>query len=401
MNARLQRALIVVLLMAAIAIIYLPVRNYGFVIIADSEHPGNSGITSGLSWSTVRWSFTHVVAGNWYPLTMLSHAMDHQFLGPNPGGHHLTNVALHMANTLLLFALLLRMLPQPKGFKSNLWPSAIIAALFGLHPLRVESVAWVAERKDVLSGFFFLLTLLAYVSYIQARAARQQAAVIVQPMESPTTPAGVSLEAANLEITTSPPPEATPPDAQPTQPQPLKWYLLALGIFVLGLLAKPMLVTLPCLLLLLDFWPLNRFSKDATGSLRGLVLEKVPFFLLTVAFSIITYFAQKKDSLVIDFATLPLKTRLANSIVSYGRYIGKTLWPKSLAAYYPFEKWQPSQVILAALLFAGISALAVWMVRRRPYIFVGWFWFAGLLFPVIGITQVAMQSMADRFTYLP
>jgi tetratricopeptide (TPR) repeat protein len=177
-----------------------------------------------------------------------------------------------------------------------------------------------------------------------------------------------------------------------------KWYLVTLLLFVLGLLSKPMLVTLPCVLLLIDFWPLNRFSKDAV---RGLMLEKIPFFALSAVFSVITFFSQKKDSLVVDFATLPLNARLANSVVSYARYIAKTLWPDSLAAYYPMVKWQVPQVVLATVLFVGISALATSMVRRRPWIFVGWFWFAGLLFPVIGISQVAMQSMADRFSYLP
>jgi tetratricopeptide (TPR) repeat protein len=310
---------------------------------------------------------------------MLSHAADRQFFGANPGGPHLVNVALHMANTLLLFALLLQMLPLPRGLKSNFWPSAIIAALFGLHPLRVESVAWVAERKDVLSGFFFLLALWAYVQYAQMRSRQQQ----------PPVPDAAEVETANAS------------EAPQSASGVLKWYFITLVIFALGLMAKPMLVTLPCLLLLIDFWPLNRSTKDGAVNWRALVLEKIPFFLLSAGFSVITFFAQKKDSLVVDFKTLPMQARLANAVVSYARYIGKTIWPKSLAAYYPMEKWQASQVIFAIVLVAGISALAVWMVRRRPWMFVGWFWFVGLLFPVIGISQVAMQSMADRFAYLP
>lgn len=390
MNGRNQRGFIAMLLAVAVAMVYLPVRNYGFVIIADSEHATNMGITSGLSWTTVQWAFTHVVAGNWYPLTMISHAMDQQFYGSNPVGHHLTNILLHMANTLLLFGLLLRMLPQPKGWKSNLWPSAIIAALFGLHPLRVESVAWVAERKDVLSGFFFILTLWAYVRYSNARSTPQEETQKVPEPESQPSPD------ANLESVTS-----APPAPVSSEPGPLIWYLITLLLFALGLLSKPMLVTLPCVLLLIDFWPLNRFSKEAGSTARALVLEKIPFFLLSAAFSVITFFSQKKDSLVIDFATLPLKARLANAVVSYARYIGKTIWPDSLAAYYPMVKWQASQVIIATVLFVGISSVALAVARRRPWVFVGWFWFAGLLFPVIGISQVAMQSMADRFTYLP
>ena len=162
-----------------------------------------------------------------------------------------------------------------------------------------------------------------------------------------------------------------------------------------------MLVTVPCLFLLLDFWPLNRLTKDSTLKVSGLVLEKIPFFIFSGIFSVITYYAQKKDSLVVDFATFPLSSRLANAVVSYGRYIAKTIWPNSLAAYYPMEKWQVGQIVVAALLFFGISIFAFIVARRRPWFFVGWFWFAGLLFPVIGISQVAMQSMADRFSYLP
>jgi protein O-mannosyl-transferase len=384
MNGRLQRVVVAIVLAIAIAAIYLPVCNYGFVVIADISHPKNPGIASGLNSTTVRWIATHVVAGNWYPLTMLSHAVDQQlYTSNNPGGHHLTNVLLHIANTLLLFALLLRILPQPRGWTSNLWPSAIIAALFGLHPLRVESVAWVSERKDVLSGLFFMLTLLAYARYAQARNAQYE------------TPAPqVSAEGSDANASTE-------PQAPAPRPAPLKWYLLALVMFVLGLLSKPMLVTVPCLFLLLDFWPLNRFTKDTGASARNLVLEKIPFFLFSAIFSVITMYAQKKDDLVVSFAMLPLKARIENAFVSYARYIAKTVWPDSLAAYYPMEKWQAPQVIFAALLVVAISGFALWAARRKPWMFVGWFWFVGLLFPVIGISQVAMQAMADRFTYLP
>lgn len=383
MNGTLRRVIVAILLATAVAVVYLPVRHCGFVIIADSEHPANPGITSGLSWNTVQWTFTHVVAGNWYPLTMLSHAMDQQLYGPNPAGHHLTNLALHIANTLLLFVLLLRLLPVPKGWTSNVWPSALIAALFGLHPLRVESVAWVAERKDVLSGFFFLLTLWAYTRYAQARNTSQPAAKKIDEQSSQ-----VGAQDGEAPITAP----------APIQDSKSKWYLLTLVFFILGLLSKPMLVTLPCLLLLLDFWPLDRFNKD---NIRPLVVEKIPLFLLSGVFSVITFVAQKKDSLVIDFATLPLSSRLENAVVSYARYIAKTFWPDSLAAFYPLVKWQMPQVVMATVLFFGISTVALSMARRRPWIFVGWFWFVGLLFPVIGISQVAMQSMADRFTYLP
>jgi tetratricopeptide (TPR) repeat protein len=395
MNGKLHRVIVALLLAIAIAVIYLPVSHYGFVIIADSEHPGNAGVATGLSWNTIRWCFTHVVAGNWYPLTMVSHAVDQQIYGSNAGGHHMTNVVLHIANTLLLFGLLLRLLPVPKGWKSNVWPCAVIAALFGLHPLRVESVAWVAERKDVLSGFFFMLTLWAYVRYSQSR----KSSADVLATDETRIEHGLNADLAGT-ATESEPMVQPVPQSGPLL-SPMRWYVLALLLFFLGLLAKPMLVTLPFLLLLLDLWPLDRSTKEGAVDWRALVLEKIPFFILSGVFSVITFFAQKKDSLVIGFDMLPMKTRLANSVVSYARYVAKTLWPDSLAPYYPFEKWQTSQVIFATVLFVAISAFAVRMVRKRPYVFVGWFWFAGLLFPVIGISQVAMQSMADRFTYLP
>jgi tetratricopeptide (TPR) repeat protein len=392
MNAKFQRVFIAMVLLAAVAFVYLSARDCGFVIIADSEHPGNAGIISGLSWTTIKWSFTHIVAGNWYPLTMVTHAMDRQFFGANPGGHHLTNVALHMANTVLLFGLLLQLLPVPRGWKSNLWPAAMIAALFGLHPLRVESVAWVAERKDVLSGLFFMLTLWAYVRY--GKKAPNSKAQAPEKLQAPNLEGPDAAGITNSEGQVSAPINDSPS-------RPWKWYIIALVLFVLGLLAKPMLVTLPFLLLLLDLWPLNRIGNDTKASVRSLVLEKVPFFALSGIFSVITYFAQKKDSLVIDFATLPLAPRIANAFVSYARYLSKTVWPVSLSAYYPMQKWQTPQVLLAAFLVIAISVFALLMVRRRPWVFVGWFWFAGLLFPVIGISQVAMQAMADRYTYLP
>ncbi len=347
------------LLLIGVALVFAQVRHFDFVVIDDGEYvTDNPQIKSGLNWATVKWTFTHTVAANWHPLAMMSHALDCQVFGQNAGAHHIVNVALHAANTVLLFWLLATLLRPTNSTERHpiphVWMCGIVAALFGLHPLRVESVAWISERKDVLSVFFFMLTLLAYVRYVRLRAPKNNA-----------TPA----------------------------------YLLTLGLFSLGLLAKPMLVTLPFVLLLLDFWPLKRVSSVRAGG--ALVLEKVPMFLVSAAASATTFFAQKGSGSVVGLESFPLSERLQNVTVSYARYLGKTFWPQNLCAYYPYEGWTALQVAGAALLMLALSALAIWSVRKRPFVFVGWFWFVGMLVPVIGFAQVGAQSMADRYAYLP
>jgi Flp pilus assembly protein TadD len=324
----------------------------------------NPHALAGWTSDGVMWAFTATHASNWHPLTWLSHLLDCELYGLNPKGHLFTNVLLHIVNTVLLFLLLRRM-------TGALWRSGFVAALFALHPLHVESVAWVAERKDVLSTLFWILTIWTYVRYV----------------ERPGT----------------------------------KRYLPILLSFALGLMAKPMLVTLPFVLLLLDYWPLERFrvgqldgNKEVTKGIfsdlreqRSLVFsllwEKVPLFVLTVASSLVTFFAQKAGGSVGTWESYPLKIRIANALVSYLKYIGKMIWPQNLAVFYPhagasLPMWQ---IVGAGVLLVSITVLAIRAAPRRPYLAVGWLWYLGTLIPVMGLLQVGAQAMADRYTYVP
>lgn len=346
------------LLLIGVALVFAQARHFDFAVIDDGEYvTDNAQIKSGLSWATVKWSFTHTVAANWHPLAMLSHALDCQVFGQNAGAHHMVNVVFHAADTILLFWLLVTLL-RPAGSArdpvTHVWMCGVVAALFGLHPLRAESVAWVSERKDVLSALFFMLTILAYVRYVRNRAAKSSA---------------------------------------------VGAYIVTLVLLALGLLAKPMLVTLPFVLLLLDIWPLNRLPNLRAGG--ALILEKVPMFLLSAAASVTTFLAQEHSGSVVALQSFSVGDRLQNVIVSYARYLGKTFWPVDLCAYYPFRAWTAGQVVGSALLIIGLCILALWCARRRPFVFVGWFWFVGMLVPVIGFAQVGGQSMADRYAYLP
>ncbi len=369
---RFQRFLVGALLAVAVILVYGRVTGDDFINIDDSDYvKENANINGGVSWTGLKWLLTASVAGNWHPVTMFSHMVDCQIYGLYAGGHHLTNVLFHLANTLLLFWLLLRITPVKEPGGANIFPSALVAALFALHPLHVESVAWVSERKDVLSGFFFMLTLLAYSNYVTTKG---------------TTSPGVKkirwLGAG-------------------------AWYALTLALFALGLMSKPMLVTVPFLLMLLDYWPLGRFGPAKQSpitrriSFSFLFVEKLPFLALAGAFAAITFCVQREAGAVVALEHFPLMARFENAMVSYGRYLGKTFWPDSLAMPYAYESWPAWQVATGAIAFIGISAAAVLTIRRRPYFFVGWFWFAGMLVPVIGLVQVGLQSMADHFTYLP
>ncbi len=323
----------------------------------------NIHVRSGLSPKSIAWAFTAMHSANWHPVTWLSHMLDYEMFEMNPAGHHLMNLFLHIANALLLFLLL-------KNATGCFWESAAVAALFALHPLRVESVAWVSERKDVLSAFWGLTAMLVYIQYARYR----------------TT--------AN--------------------------YLLFSVLFTLGLMAKPMLVTLPFVLLLLDFWPLHRlrfgrinarFSPEQPSSshqapdiaIGSLILEKIPLFLLSGASSLVTFIAQSEGGAVSTFEAMPVKVRLINALMSYWYYLGKTFWPVDLAIFYPHRGallplWQG---IAAGVFLAAVSFLVLHQASRRPFLATGWFWFLGMLAPVIGIIQVGMQSFADRYTYLP
>jgi protein O-mannosyl-transferase len=327
--------------------VYIPSLGNHFTTYDDPQYvTTNRHVTRGLTVPNLLWAFTTSHASNWHPLTWISHMLDVQLYGLHPFGHHLTNVLLHIANVLLLFWTLLAMTRRP-------CPSAFVAALFAWHPLHVESVAWIAERKDLLSTFFFLLSLLSYTRYV-----RHQRRV---------------------------------------------FYFVSLFCFGLGLLSKPMLVTLPFVLLLLDFWPLQRIFrlKDITAW-RKLLVEKIPFFLLSIVVSLITVNTQHQGGSVASLATLPLGSRIANAFVSYLRYVLKFIWPTDLSALYIHPGHWPLSIVAIALLFViGITLLTVVHGARHPYSLVGWFWFLGTLVPVIGLVQVGVQSIADRYTYIP
>ncbi len=334
-------------LVALVALAYESVRRYGFLRFDDPLYVSeNPHIAHGLTWGAVRWALTSGYAANWHPLTWVSHMLDIQLFGMDAGAHHVTNVLLHLGSTLLLFGVLLRM-------TGAVWRSAFVAGLFGVHPVHVESVAWVAERKDVLSALFWMLTLWAYVGYARQRR--------------------------------------------------LGRYLLVVALFALGLMAKPMVVTLPFALLLLDFWPLRRLSSlGGEQSTRALIIEKIPLFALSVASSVITFLVQREGGTVAAGEHLSLATRVENAVTAYVSYLGKALWPSHLAAYYPYPRaFSLAAVAASALLLVAVSAGVVRFARRYPYLPVGWFWFLGTLVPTIGLVQVGTQAMADRYTYLP
>ncbi len=338
-----------VLLFAIVASVFLPILKNGFINYDDPIYvTQNVQVNDGLTWKNLGWAFYGTDGGIWLPLTWFSHMLDCQIYGLKPWGHHLTSVLLHATNAVLVFLLFHRL-------TGATWRSFVLAALFGLHPLRVESVAWVAERKDVLSTTFGVAALLAYVGY--TRKIREK---------SPST----------------------------------KNYLWALILFALGLMAKPMLVTLPFIFLLLDYWPLKRL--ESKKDIRPLLVEKWPFFVIMFLASIVAVIAQKHEHAVVNLNHLPFSDRIENAAVSYARYIGKLFWPENLAIYYPRPDHWPLPVVLsaAAILFA-ISVLFIWQRTRRPYLLVGWLWFLGTLVPVIGLLQVGQQAMADRYTYIP
>lgn len=336
--------------------VYASVRNFEFVRFDDPDYvTGNAQVTSGVTWQGLKWALTTGHAANWHPLTWLSHMMDVQVFGVNAGAHHVTNLLFHIANTLLVFFVLRRM-------TGAVWRSAFVAGLFAIHPLRVESVAWVSERKDVLSTFFWMLTLLAYTAYVRHPRARR--------------------------------------------------YVLVLLLFALGLLAKPMVVTLPFVLLLLDVWPLRRITlwRDGRGLIAAgdgpvamrLVREKIPLIAIAAVSSVVTVIVQRRGGAVGNLTTYPLVLRLENAVVNYVAYIGKTVWPARLSAFYPYRQSVSAWVVAGAtLLLIGATVAVARGARSRPYLLVGWLWYLGTLTPVIGVVQVGLQSMADRYTYVP
>jgi len=369
-------------LVALVAAAFWNVIHAEFQIYDDWEYVfRNDVVRQGLTWDGVSWAFQKFHASNWHPLTWISHMLDVSVYGLNPMGHHLTNLVLHGSNTLLVLFLLHRM-------TGSIWRSAMVAALFGLHPTHVESVAWVAERKDVLSTFFGLLTLLAYAAYAN----------------------GTSFWSARTCPRFETGRHVSPSESGDMSPHSKAFcYGLALVFFALGLMSKPMLVTWPFVMLLLDVWPLNRFKREDGRwkmedgkNVLSVITEKIPFFALTAASCVITFFAQRAGGAVQSMEQLSLPVRVGNTAVSYMRYIGKTFWPSDLSIFYPYpEAWPTSVIAGACAALIVLVALVVWQWRTRPYLAIGLFWFFGTLVPVIGLVQVGSQSMADRYQYIP
>jgi protein O-mannosyl-transferase len=327
-------------LVVSTVLAYLPTANSCFTNYDDNDYIlNNPPVAGGLSADSVIWAFTATHSANWHPLTWLSHMLDCSLFGLKPGPMHIVSLLLHLANTLLLFAIL-------RWMTAALWPSAFVAAAFALHPAHVESVAWIAERKDLLSALFMFLTIAAYVDYTR----------------------------------------------RPSVPR----YVLALVLFAMGLMSKPMLVTLPLVLLLLDYWPLTRLNRHS-------VIEKVPFLILSALSSVVTFIVQHSFGAIINEASLPLRSRLANALLAYARYVGLALWPHDLAVFYPFDlaRFSAWHIVLSAIFLLVVSVAAILLGRRYRYLPVGWLWFLGMMVPVIGLVQVGGQALADRYTYIP
>jgi protein O-mannosyl-transferase len=347
-------------LAASTAAVYWPALGFGFINYDDSDYvTQNPRVQAGLTWPGVVWALTRFHSCNWHPVTWWSHMLDWQLFGAQAGAHHAINLLFHVVNALLVFALL-------RQWTGGFWHSVVVAGLFALHPLQVETVAWVSERKNLLSALFGLLSLWAYTRY-----------------------AGSKIRA-------------------------LWWYATGLLCFAFSLMSKPMVVTLPFLLLLLDWWPLRRLPRVAQRNdgdhgrqglfdgLRPLVVEKVPFFALSLFSGVVTLLAQSSGGAVMPMGAVALSDRLGNAVVAYARYAGKTFWPSHLAAFYPHPgAWPFWRVAGAGLALLIITGGVLTQVRKRPALKLGWFWFLGALVPVIGVVQAGYQSIADRYTYFP
>ena len=361
--------LIIIFIIVVSFIVYGRILGNGFVSFDDYRYiTENNHIKSGINPESIKWGFSAVVDSHWHPLTWLSHMLDWSLFKDHAGGHHLISLLLHIGASLLLFFFLNRT-------TNNLWSSAFVAALFALHPLRVESVAWAAERKDVLSMFFGLASIYAYTYYVESSKFSK--------------------------------------------------YFLCLILFALSLMAKSMVVTLPFVLLLLDYWPLGRWpkvlkneggrcnvdplEKEVSAPIKSrsqligrLLWEKAPFIFLTIISSIVTLWAGNKGGAVVSMEYLPFPDRIANAIISYVSYLGKIFWPVDLAVFYPYEHSFPLwQILDSCFILTGITIVVIYAIRKLPFLFVGWFWYLGTLIPVIGLVQVGKQALADRYTYLP
>ena len=351
------RILGVALVLAVLVLtVYFQVFDHSFINYDDRTYvTHNANVKKGLSIDNLKWAFSTTTASNWHPVTWLSHMLDVQLFGLNAGAHHMTNVFFHFLNAVLLFFVLL--ITTQKSIQSF-----FVAALFAVHPLHVESVAWVAERKDVLSTFWGLLATICYVRYVKQQRFYQ--------------------------------------------------YLLLLMCYGLSLMSKPMWVTLPFVFLLLDYWPLERIThvfannhnalRNSAETLRRLVIEKIPLFVCMVMSCIITFVAQSRGGAVGSVELFPVSERIANALIAYVHYLAKMLWPTNLSIIYPFPPFIPFwRVFASVVILIALTFLVVATARRHPYIFVGWFWYLGTLVPVIGFVQIGSHSMADRYTYVP
>ena len=340
------------LLIALTLVVFWHAFGFGFINLDDPDYVTNNPyVQTGLSLDSLRWAFHSLDQVTWQPLVWISYMLDWQLYGLNPTGYHLTNLLLHLLNVLLLFTLLRRMTSRPGSTQAgSIWKSAFVAALFAIHPLHVESVVWITERKDVLSTFFWMLALLAYVSYTEKPGVVRYAAIVIA--------------------------------------------------FALGLMAKPMLVTLPFGLLLLDYWPLGRFSRMKP---INLIWEKMPLFLISAGSVMAFYRVHETSGSLSTLSLYPLGVRIANALVSYASYILKTFWPARLAAFYPYPASGPPvwQIIASGAMLAGISILVIKARSKRPNLPMGWLWYLGTLLPTIGLIQTGRNAAADRFTYVP
>lgn len=341
-------ALLSFLLIVCVAVIYWPVQNYQFLIYDDQIYvTGNIRVRDGLTWDNFLWAMRSMEAGFWHPLTWISLMLDSSLYRMNAGGYHWTNVLLHIGAALLLFSALYRM-------TGAVFRSFFVAALFAIHPLHVESVAWIAERKDVLSGFFGMLTLFAYTFYAE-------------------------------------------------KPR-LSLYIFVALCFLAGMMSKPMLMTLPVLLLLLDYWPLKRFDGvENRKKIYGLlIIEKIPLFLIAITISLVTFIAEQRFGAISGLEAIPLSARISNALISYVIYMGKMILPVNLAAYYPHPgAWPLGMSLGAGFLILVLTVVSVGRIRQNAYLAVGWFWYLLTLVPVIGFVQLGSMARADRFTYIP
>ena len=339
-----RRALLALSLVLLTLLVYIPVTRNGFVGFDDPAYvTANPNVRSGLSWATVKWALRSTEHANWHPLTWLSHALDCELFHLNPAGHHFVNVLLHAATAVVLFLLL-------EALTNLVWRSCLVAALFAVHPMNVESVAWIAERKNVLSTLLFALALLAYRWYVRSPKLRR--------------------------------------------------YLAVAALFMLGLMAKPMVITLPFVLLLVDYWPLARAKGSPEGRMR-LVIEKLPLFAMSAASAAVTMAVQRAGGAI--HTQYPLWVRTENAVLSYWAYLGKALWPSRLAVFYPYPQHLPPVwiVLVAACCLLVLTSALLLGASRRPYLAVGWLWYLGTLVPVIGLVQAGEQVRADRYGYIP